>query len=302
MTISASNRRQHERVSINADYRLFIDGREYKGTVKNISFKGALLTMSEPELSSACVSRFADLDVMVGDDEWLSFNCKIVYVTTLGRGHGEFGIGVYFCDGEAGAAETAESGIAAAEQPEQQDSTGRKELKIVIVGNVGSGKSTAVRTVSEVPVIGTEAKATEMVALRHKETTTVSMEYGIAHINSTKLHIYGTPGQQRFDFMVEILCTGAKGMVMLIDHGCNNPLDNLIYYLKHHQDFLSKNPGIIGITHFDNNNNISVTDYQAHIRQHGYSCPAMAVDAREKQDMENLLSNLLLQINSTSRQ
>ena len=61
-------------------------------------------------------------------------------------------------------------------------------LKIVFVGNVGSGKTTAVAVMSEVPVIGSEAKATEQDALHRKLTTTVGLEYGVAHINNTKLH------------------------------------------------------------------------------------------------------------------
>jgi len=55
----------------------------------------------------------------------------------------------------------------------------KNELKIVVAGNVGSGKSTSIRAISEIPVIGTEAKATESDALHRKSTTTTSMESSI---------------------------------------------------------------------------------------------------------------------------
>src|SRR5512139_4108095 len=77
----------------------------------------------------------------------------------------------------------------------------KNELKIVIAGNVGSGKSTSIRAISEIPVVATESKATESDALRRKVTTTTAIDYGIARIADTKLHLYGTPGQRRFDFM-----------------------------------------------------------------------------------------------------
>lgn len=42
-------------------------------------------------------------------------------------------------------------------------------VKIVIVGNVGSGKTTGLKAISEIPVIGTEEKATETEALHRQQ-------------------------------------------------------------------------------------------------------------------------------------
>lgn len=172
-----------------------------------------------------------------------------------------------------------------------------EELKIVFTGNVGSGKTTAINAISEIPVIGTESKASEQEALHRKGTTTIAMEYGISYINDAKLHIYGTPGQRRFDFMADILCKGASGMAVMIDNGGQDPLKEIDYYLNQHGEFLRKHSGVIGITHFDDlRTRTSLLDYHQYINQHGFTCPVMKLDAREKTQVETLLKQLLLQI------
>ena len=175
----------------------------------------------------------------------------------------------------------------------KQHNATNNPLKIVFVGNVGSGKTTAVSIISEVPVIGSEAKATEQDALHRKQTTTVGLEYGVVHVDNTKLHIYGTPGQRRFDFMASIVCKGAAGMIVLIDNGHSQPLTEIDYFLQFHGDFLKNHPAIIGITHYDDNNTETyLMEYHNYIRNNGFSCPVMRVDAREKEQVQKLVRKL----------
>jgi signal recognition particle receptor subunit beta len=170
-------------------------------------------------------------------------------------------------------------------------------LKIVFVGNVGSGKTTAVSVISETPVIGSEAKATEDDALHRKLTTTVGLEYGVAHIDETKLHIYGTPGQRRFDFMASIACKGASGMVVLIDNGHGEPLTELDYFLQFHSDFLKEHPSIIGVTHYDDNNTeTNLIEYHNYVRINGFSSAVMRLDAREKNQVQKIVKKLHTEI------
>jgi len=170
-------------------------------------------------------------------------------------------------------------------------------LKIIIVGNVGSGKTTAISAVSEVPVIGSEAKATEQAALHRKTTTTVAMEYGAIHIDKTKVHIYGTPGQRRFEFMADIVCKGAAGMIVMIDNGHHQPLTEVDYFLQLHKDYLKKHPAIIAITHYDDNaTNTHLIEYHSYIRKHGLPCAIMCVDAREKNQVRRVIEKLYTEI------
>ena len=68
--------------------------------------------------------------------------------------------------------------------------------KIVFAGPVGSGKTRAVKTLSDIEVVSTEADATDDVKnLKHQ--TTVAMDYGVMNLaNGDKVRLYGTPGQE----------------------------------------------------------------------------------------------------------
>lgn len=167
------------------------------------------------------------------------------------------------------------------------------DLKVVIVGNVGAGKTTAISTVSEVPVIHSEAKATEQEILLNKTHTTVAVEYGSVHIDQTKVHLYGTPGQRRFHFMADIASKGASGMIIMIDNGYNQPLAEIDYFLQYHWQYLQSHPALIAITHYENNcKGTHLIEYHSHIRKHGLPCPVMCVDARQEPQVRRVIEKL----------
>ncbi len=90
-------------------------------------------------------------------------------------------------------------------------------VKMVISGAVNAGKTEFIRSISEIEVVSTERKATDETRLLKKETT-VAMDFGrITIANDLVLHLFGTPGQRRFDFMWEILSEGALGLVVVVD-------------------------------------------------------------------------------------
>ncbi len=90
-------------------------------------------------------------------------------------------------------------------------------VKMVITGAVASGKTEFIKVISEIDVISTERKATDETSLLKKETT-VAMDFGrIAIAEDLVLHLFGTPGQKRFDFMWEILSEGMLGLIVLVD-------------------------------------------------------------------------------------
>ncbi|ADV65977.1 GTP-binding protein [Deinococcus maricopensis] len=86
-------------------------------------------------------------------------------------------------------------------------------LKLVVSGPVGAGKTTFVQTLSETAVVATEAEASEDIGKVH---TTVAMDFGTLTLEGQTLHLYGTPGQDRFDFMWDVLCEGALGLALLL--------------------------------------------------------------------------------------
>lgn len=88
-----------------------------------------------------------------------------------------------------------------------------RPFKIVVSGPVGAGKTTLIRTLSETEVLDTDVTPSEDLG---KATTTVAFDFGTMHLDGLQVHLYGTPGQDRFDFMWDVLCEGALGLVMLV--------------------------------------------------------------------------------------
>ncbi len=126
-------------------------------------------------------------------------------------------------------------------------------MRIVVTGPVGSGKSTFVRTISEIEVVDTSRKATDEVATL-KQKTTVAMDFGRLQFGpNVALHLYGTPGQERFDFMWDILIRKAHAFVLLVSS--HRPQDfRAARRISAFMRYRAKIPMVIGLSHADNPN------------------------------------------------
>lgn len=176
----------------------------------------------------------------------------------------------------------------------------RKEnYKIVISGPVGSGKTTAIRTLSDIEPVKTDAVATDEVK-NIKDDTTVAMDYGVINLgNETRIHLYGTPGQDRFDFMWDILTEGALGIVLLIDNSTDNPLGQLKHFLDAFSAHMETIPLCVGITHKDEKIIPVVNEYKEILESRQLNVPILSVDCRKQHDMNVLLMAMLGTIDSS---
>jgi uncharacterized protein len=94
---------------------------------------------------------------------------------------------------------------------------GGQAVKVVVTGPFSAGKTTLIRTISEITVLSTERGITDKTRSRKAETT-VAMDFGRITIDrDLVLYLFGTPGQERFDFMWEILGEGMIGYLLLVD-------------------------------------------------------------------------------------
>ena len=165
--------------------------------------------------------------------------------------------------------------------------------KIIFTGPVGSGKSTAINAISDVPVISTEELATDEVKDR-KETTTVALDYGMIKLPmGENIHLYGTPGQQRFSFMWDILVENAIGIIILVDNANEDPLGNLSFFLENFREFITNNAIAIGITRTDISKGPRLSEYRRILRDYKINPPLFEVDGRKKSDISVLIQALL---------
>jgi signal recognition particle receptor subunit beta len=167
------------------------------------------------------------------------------------------------------------------------------EHKIVFAGPVGAGKTTAVQAMSDAPVVSTEARASDEVA-RRKQNTTVAMDYGTITLDGgAKVHLYGAPGQDRFDFMWDILTRGSIGLVLMLDNARPDPIADMEHFLESSKEFLKDKEVVIGVTRMDVKPRPGLYTYHTRLAELGYRCPVFEVDARERADIKQLLVALL---------
>ncbi|MEV8346921.1 GTP-binding protein [Streptomyces niveus] len=103
-----------------------------------------------------------------------------------------------------------------------------QRVKILVAGPLGVGKTTAIRTLSQIPTLHTDEVMTDaaagaddlsFVGLRDKKTTTVAIDFGRLTLPGDRvvLYLYGTPGQRRFLPLWEGIAFGALGALVLVD-------------------------------------------------------------------------------------
>ncbi|MGA4943498.1 GTP-binding protein [Streptomyces cinereoruber] len=111
------------------------------------------------------------------------------------------------------------------EQRQTLHSTADNGLKIVVVGGFGVGKTTMVRSVSEIRPLNTEETMTQAgegiddtAGVAAKTATTVAFDFGRISLDAHNiLYLFGAPGQERFWFLWDRLFSGTLGAVVLVD-------------------------------------------------------------------------------------
>ncbi|GLW46651.1 ATP-binding protein [Streptomyces sp. NBRC 14336] len=111
------------------------------------------------------------------------------------------------------------------DHPGELSAGGTRSVKVMIAGGFGTGKTTMVRSVSDIKPLTTEETLTQasadvdhLIGVADKTQTTVSLDFGKISINdSLMLYLFGTPGQERFWFLWNGLFKGALGAVVLVD-------------------------------------------------------------------------------------
>jgi signal recognition particle receptor subunit beta len=173
-------------------------------------------------------------------------------------------------------------------------SSAENGLKIVIVGGFGVGKTTMVRSVSDIRPLNTEETMTQagqdiddLTGVRQKTATTVAFDFGRISLNEqTVLYLFGAPGQERFWFLWDRLFQGTLGAVVLVD---TRRLDESWYAidrLEHHGT-----PFIVA------SNDFGATPYPAEEVREALDLdpevPLVTCDARSRESSKEVLISLV---------
>lgn len=171
-------------------------------------------------------------------------------------------------------------------------SSGDLIFKVVVSGPYSAGKTTFISTVAGQTLVTTEQAVSEAREADRKAATTVGMDFGVFIVpddaGDIELRLHGTPGQERFRFMWEILAEGADAFVIMLDGRKPdewNEAMNHITTLRGVQDA----PGVIAVNWYSDA--AVVERVAAQFADTGFA--VVGCDAREPDEVLNALVKVL---------
>ncbi len=132
-----------------------------------------------------------------------------------------------------------------------------------------------------------------------KATTTVGLDFGqITLDEGSRVRLFGTPGQARFDFMWRILAKDALGIVLLIDNSRPDPLGDLDVYLDGFAGELQSMASVVGVGRHESHPEPGIDAFVQRLEARGLMLPVLPVDVRQRDDVLLLIDTLLVQVES----
>lgn len=169
-------------------------------------------------------------------------------------------------------------------------------VKVIIAGGFSVGKTTFIRTLSDIEPLTTEAVMTEhSVGIDNageqsdrKINTTVAMDFGRSSLQEGLwVYLFGTPGQDRFLFMWDDLVRGAVGAIVVVD------TDRLEQSFPAVDYFESRNiPFVLAVNCFDGIARHRLEDVREAMSLEP-EVPMVYMDARERQAATGAVVTLL---------
>ncbi|MCG2862955.1 MAG: ATP/GTP-binding protein [Vulcanisaeta sp.] len=172
-----------------------------------------------------------------------------------------------------------------------------KVLKIVIAGPYGAGKTTLVKTLSEVLPIETDVPVTKG-SLDGKRSTTVAFDYGKMKVREDLVvHLFGVPGQERFSFMWKIIARGMHGYVFIVDSSSEDRVKEAINMYSFFQENFPNTPHIVAANKQDVPSAVSLNTVR-NILKVPYTVKIMPLIATNRRSALLVLVALLEEIRS----
>jgi signal recognition particle receptor subunit beta len=169
-----------------------------------------------------------------------------------------------------------------------------RPLKIVITGPFAAGKTTLIKTISEVAIVGTDRVVTDDTK-NVKEHTTVAMDFGrITFAQDLTLFLFGTPGQRRFEVMWEILSEGMIGFICLVNAADDRSIEESAHILGTFREYADV-PYVVGVSHLDevDDDRDAVFEKVRATLDVPETVEIVACDPRDREDVKTLMLQIL---------
>ncbi|MEV5357658.1 ATP/GTP-binding protein [Streptomyces sp. NPDC093516] len=179
--------------------------------------------------------------------------------------------------------------------PGEAAAGGTRSVKVMIAGGFGTGKTTMVRSVSDIKPLTTEETLTEatadvdrLIGVSGKTRTTVSLDFGKIGLNdSLVLYLFGTPGQERFWFLWNGLFKGALGAIVLVD---TRRLESSFRAIEEMER--QEVPFVVALNMFPDSRHHPVEEIRDALDIPGHT-PVVAFDARDRASSRDVLVALI---------
>ena len=169
-----------------------------------------------------------------------------------------------------------------------------QSVKVVITGPFNAGKTTFIKTVSEITVLSTERQVSD-ISGEGKGETTVAMDFGrISISDDVVLYLFGTPGQERFSFMWETLSEGMLGFVLLVDGANPDSIRDAASMIQFFTD-MSDAPFVVAANRTDAEDTDALDRLRSQLEL-ADDVPLLGCDARDKDSVKSVLLGLLYRI------
>ena len=174
----------------------------------------------------------------------------------------------------------------------------RHVFKIVVTGPFAAGKTTFVKTVVDREFLTTSAGTSREDESDVKQATTVGMDFGALTLEDPdgeqggdiELRVYGTPGQERFSFMWEVLGEGADAFVLVVDGRDDASWPDSLAHLA-----VMRRMGIPGVVAVNRAVGAAVVDRAAQFYA-GHGTPVLGCQAIDPDDVSDVLVTVLTQV------
>lgn len=163
--------------------------------------------------------------------------------------------------------------------------------RIVLFGPMGIGKTTALRALCGEGTVDCDVPNLD-IASHEKATTTVGADFGIVRMEGgEELHVYGSPGQDRFGFLRQWLLSFAVGALVLVDVNDAGALDQAVQTLAEVQQHAPDAASVVLVARPASDAALDRFS-QVLAERAGRPVPVMVVDVRERQQMLDALDLL----------